>query len=91
MIDKVIYFGLGSAVCVTAFILFNNNDVLANKVSYVATSTPTCVQLDCVVEKRAREIHQRDQSHYMEQSRLKALQELNLEMQDMTYNSPYVN
>jgi len=45
--------------------------------------TPTC-NLQCLVAERAEEIHQRDQAAYRKQSDLKALIEIQAELQLLT-------
>jgi len=45
--------------------------------------TPTC-NLQCLVEKRADAIHERDQAKYRQQSDLKALIEIQAELQLLT-------
>ena len=45
----------------------------------------------CQIERRTMEIFERDRNEYLEQSRLKAMTELNSEFQELIYVSPYIN
>jgi len=48
------------------------------------TPTPAPCELQCLVEKRADAIHERDQAEYRQQSDLKALIEIQAELQLLT-------
>ena len=48
------------------------------------TPTPAPCELQCLVEKRADAIHERDQAEYRQQSELKALIEIQAELQLLT-------
>ena len=48
------------------------------------TPAPAPCELQCLVEKRADAIHQRDQAEYRQQSDLKALIEIQAELQLLT-------
>ena len=48
------------------------------------TPAPAPCELQCLVEKRADAIHKRDQTEYRQQSDLKALIEIQAEMQLLT-------
>ena len=46
---------------------------------------------NCQIERRTMEIFERDRNEYLEQSRIKAMTEINQELQDLIYVSPYIN
>ena len=69
-----------------ALVVFAMYTTLANPVvtEPKPTPAPAPCELQCLVEKRADAIHKRDQTEYRQQSDLKALIEIQAELQLLT-------
>ncbi len=80
-------FTLGGAVICLILIIILQARVLKDvaDIEYIAPE-PVCTSLECEVDRRTVQVFEREQSNFMEQSRLMALEELNDEMTELITN-----
>ena len=80
-----------------ALVIILNSKYNHTTTTYPETVTPnvsiveTVCELTCELEKRTLIIYERNRNLYMEQSRLEAIREMNLELTGLIYKSPYIN
>lgn len=63
----------------------------AEAITYQKQAQAVACDLDCLVEQKTLEVYERDRAIFMEQSRLQAIREMNVDLQDMVYLSPHID